>query len=197
MENTFLNLKIIRYEIIDATVVLSADGSIVTRPCNVREKRLCLCMLLIERNVHFHECRQHDPPTRASHQMVGVYTYESKSGRVGSNPVPSNCAGFSRIEGPYANGRREGKRRTEHEKEFAIGRTLSSAPRAEFHDRVSGQQHAGTQATWGPPVLGPCQWHRPYRARSRSNRGKPSSREDDRRPRTEYGRPRSSPSSTG
>lgn len=39
----------------------------------------------------------------------------------------------------------------------------------EFHDRVSGQQHVGTQP-WGLPVLGPCQWHRPYRARSRSNR---------------------------
>lgn len=41
-------------------------------------------------------------------------------------------------------------RGTKHEKEFAIGRTLSTAPRGEFHDRVSGQQHAGTQATWGP-----------------------------------------------
>lgn len=43
----------------------------------------------------------------------------------------------------------------------------------EFHDRVSGQQHVGTQP-WGLPVLGPCQWHRPYRARSRSNRARTS-----------------------
>lgn len=44
-----------------------------------------------------------------------------------------------------------------------------------------------------PPVLGPCQWHRAYRARSRSNRGKPSVHEATRLARTEHGRPRSSP----
>lgn len=77
-----------------------------------------------------------------------VTTNQLRAGRVGSTPARAAIAHESK--GAYANGGR-GKRRTKHEKEFAIGRTLSTAPRGEFHDRVSGQQHAATQATRGPP----------------------------------------------
>lgn len=69
---------------------------------------------------------------------------------------------------PYANGRREGKARST-KKSLPSGSNTFQRAAPEFHDRVSGQQHVGTQP-WGLPVLGPCQWHRPYRARSRSNR---------------------------
>lgn len=79
-----------------------------------------------------------------------VTTNQLRAGRVGSTPARAAIAHESK--GAYANGGRgRGKRRTKHEKEFAIGRTLSTAPRGEFHDRVSGQQHAATQATRGPP----------------------------------------------
>lgn len=122
-----------------------------------------------------------------------VTTNQLRVGRVGSTPARTAIAHESKGLTPMA-GAGAG-RGTKHEKEFAIGRTLSTAPRGEFHDRVSGQQHAGTQATWGPPppVLGPCQWHRAYRARSRSNRGEPSAHEAARPARTEHARPRSSP----
>lgn len=56
-----------------------------------------------------------------------------------------------------------------HEKELPMLPSASTFQR-EFHDRVSGQQHAGTSY-----VLGPCQWHRLYRTRSRSNRSEPKS----------------------
>lgn len=79
-----------------------------------------------------------------------VTTNQLRAGRVGSTPARAAIAHESK--GAYANGGRgRGKRCTKHEKEFAIGRTLSTAPRGEFHDRVSGQQHAATQATRGPP----------------------------------------------
>lgn len=68
-----------------------------------------------------------------------VTTNQLRAGRVGSTPARAAIAHESK--GAYANGGRgRGKRRTKHEKEFAIGRTLSTAPRGEFHDRVSGQQ---------------------------------------------------------
>lgn len=85
-------------------------------------------------------------PTRNSRS---VCNYESTTGRVGSTPARTAIAHESKGLTPMA-GAGAG-RGTKHEKEFAIGRTLSTAPRGEFHDRVSGQQHAGTQATWGPP----------------------------------------------
>lgn len=78
-----------------------------------------------------------------------VTTNQLRVGRVGSTPARAAIAHESKGLTPMA-GAGAG-RGTKHEKEFAIGRTLSTAPRGEFHDRVSGQQHAGTQATWGPP----------------------------------------------
>lgn len=78
-----------------------------------------------------------------------VTTNQLRVGRVGSTPARTAIAHESKGLTPMA-GAGAG-RGTKHEKEFAIGRTLSTAPRGEFHDRVSGQQHAGTQATWGPP----------------------------------------------
>lgn len=73
---------------------------------------------------------------------------------------------------PYANGRREGKARST-KKSLPSGSNTFQRAAPEFHDRVSGQQHVGTQP-WGLPVLGPCQWHRPYRACSRSKRARTS-----------------------
>lgn len=105
-------------------------------------------------------------------------------------------------------GRQAGRQARSTKKSLPSGEHFPAASaRAEFHDRVSGQQHAATQPTWGPPVLGPCQWHRPYRARSRSNRGVPRGTEGSRAiadrspmrhdgPGPEHGRRRSSLVST-
>lgn len=61
-------------------------------------------------------------------------------------------------------GRHEARKRVCHR-----ARTLSSVPlrssTTAFRDNSTSVPNRG-----GLPVLGPCQWHRPYRARSRSNR---------------------------
>lgn len=100
----------------------------------------------------------------------------SSSGK--SAIFPSANSRFVQIKGTFVlcdrptpmvgvKGRHEARKRVCHR----ANTFQRAAP--EFHDRVSGQQHVGTQP-WGLPVLGPCQWHRPYRARSRSNRARTS-----------------------
>lgn len=148
-----------------------------------------------KRNVHFHEWREHDPRTRApTRDSRSVCNYESTTG--GScrfHPCSSrNCA---RIEGPYANGGRGRGKRHEARKRVChrantFHRSARRVPRPRFG--TTARRYPSNVGA-SPPVLGPCQWHRAYRARSRSNRGKPSVHEATRLARTEHGRPRSSP----
>ena len=167
-----------------------------------REKRTprpfaarCLC-------VHFHGCQQrwivdrNDPRG----QIAGLGTRESMLPPLHAGQIARSSLAESNALTPMVDAKgREPRARAREARKRVCHRanTFQRSARAEFHDRVSGQQHAGAQATWGPPVLGPCQWHRPYRARSRSNRGEPRAREASRRAGAERGRARSSPSSTG
>lgn len=130
-------------------------------------------------------------PTRNSRS---VCNYESTTG--GScrfHPCSNrNCA---RIEGPYANGGRGRGKRHEARKRVChrantFHRSARRVPRPRFG--TTARRYPSNVGA-SPPVLGPCQWHRAYRARSRSNRGEPSAHEAARPARTEHARPRSSP----
>lgn len=133
------------------------------------------------------EWREHDPRERGGYGG-SVCNYESTTG--GScrfHPCSSrNCA---RIEGRLRQWRarareeaHEARKRVCH-RANTFHRSARRVPRPRFGTTA---RRYPSNAGASPPVLGPCQWHRACRARSRSNRGEPSAHEAA-RPR--FGRP--------
>lgn len=124
------------------------------------------------------EWREHDPRERGGYGG-SVCNYESTTG--GScrfHPCSSrNCA---RIEGRLRQWRarareeaHEARKRVCH-RANTFHRSARRVPRPRFGTTA---RRYPSNAGASPPVLGPCQWHRACRARSRSNRGEPSAHE--------------------
>lgn len=124
------------------------------------------------------EWREHDPRKRGGYGG-SVCNYESTTG--GScwfHPCSSrNCA---RIEGRLRQWRarareeaHEARKRVCH-RANTFHRSARRVPRPRFGTTA---RRYPSNAGASPPVLGPCQWHRACRARSRSNRGEPSAHE--------------------